>query len=89
MAIIGLSSINGGDITTMSNSAGVIAPRSSGWAMSNIRFYNFASYMNVFTTCSHCVNDLLFTNAAHEYIVSGVSYTNISGKYLNLNAMRR
>lgn len=87
--MIGLSSINGRHITTMNNASDVIAPRSSEWAMSNIRYYNYASYMNVFTTCYHCDNDLLFTNAAHEYIVSGVSYTNISGKYLNLNAMRR
>jgi hypothetical protein len=89
MAIIGLSTINGGDISTMNNSAGVIAPRSSNWGMSDIRFYNFAPYMNIFTTCSYCDNDLLFTNGAHEYIVSGVTYTNVSSRYLNLNGMRR
>lgn len=73
----------------MNNSAGVIAPRTSGWGMSNIRFYNFAAYMHVFQACSYCDTDLLFTNVANEYLVSGVSYTNISGKYLLLNGIKR
>lgn len=88
-AIIGLSQNNGGNITTMNNSAGVIAPRTSGWAMSNVRFYNFASYMNIFQACSHCNEDLLFTNGAHEYLVSGVTYSNISGSYVKMNGLRR
>jgi hypothetical protein len=49
----------------MNNSAGVIGPRTTGWKMSNIRFYNFATFMNVLQTCALCVDPLLFTNIAN------------------------
>jgi hypothetical protein len=73
----------------LNNSAGVIAPRTVGWEMTNVRFYNFAPFMNVFQTCAKCDQPLLYTNVAHEYLVSGVSYTNISSSYLKFNGMKR
>ena len=84
MAIIGVSNGNPPDSasTALSGAAGVIAPRTSGWKMSNIRFHNFLSSMVILKTCSMCDNALLFTNTAHEYFVEDITYDNVSSPYL-------
>lgn len=44
MAIIGISQGNApADPSILSNTRAVIGPRTSGWKMSNIRFYNYPS----------------------------------------------
>ncbi len=48
MAIIGLTQTNQpASLALFNNSRGVISPRSSGWKMSNIRFYKFSNTMTV------------------------------------------
>ena len=74
---------------TMASARGVIAPRTSGWRMSNIRFHNFPSVMTVFETCSMCSSSLLFTNTGQEYEVEGISYNNVSGPYVEFVSLKR
>mgnify|MGYP007068600096 CR=1 FL=1 len=63
MAIIGLTNGNANSTTALYQKArGAIGPRTSGWKMSKIDFYNMPSYMTVLETCSNCDNLLLYTN---------------------------
>lgn len=87
-AIIGASQ-SIADIADIAAASGVIAPRTSGWKMTNIRYYNFPSTTACLETCSKCDNIKLYTNTAQEYFVDTISFTNVTGKYLTMNGQKR
>ena len=57
--------------------------------MTDINFHNFPVGTTVMQTCSMCDNSLLFTNNVNEYFVSGITFTNVTGKYLKLNGYHK
>ena len=66
IAIIGATSNNTTpDLTLINTARGVIAPRTNGFKLSNIRFINFISGTYVLETCAQCDQLLLYTNSAH------------------------
>ena len=79
--VVGESTMNPPD-STLTGSAGVIGPRTSGIKLSNVRFYNFRAGNTILKTCSKCDSVLLFTNGANEYFVEDITFGNISGSYL-------
>lgn len=87
-AIIGASQ-SIADIVAVGAVSGVIAPRTSGWKMTNIRFYNFPATTVCLKTCSKCDSITLYTNTAQEYFVDTISFTNVTGKYLAMNGQKR
>ena len=89
-AIIGVTQNNAPtDLSVFNGARGVIGPRTSGWKMSYVRFYNFPVGTTVMQTCSKCDNILLYTNAAQEYLVDNIIMTNVSGNYLFMNGHKR
>lgn len=53
------------DVVDLRTTSGVIGPRTYGWGMSGVNFYNFGPQTTILQTCSHCDNDLLATNTAN------------------------
>lgn len=87
-AIIGITQYNNFPIL-LNSSKGIIAPRTSNWKMSNIRFHNFAANQTTFQTCSKCDNIKLYSNTAQEYLVQNISYSNVNGSYLYMGVQKR
>ena len=75
---------------TIEGSSGVIGPRTSGWKINNIEFYNFPENTSVLQTCSHCDHTKLYTNVANEYLIENLTLTNITASQaIFWNGMRR
>jgi hypothetical protein len=72
-----------------SNFVGVYAPKSDGWRMSGIEFYNFPSNMVALQTCHSCNSPSSFVNTGKIYHVNNITYHNMSGKYLIMNGLKR
>ncbi len=54
--MIGLSENSGPSLYLYNSTKGVITPRTDGFNIKNIKFYNFISYKNMASigSCSHC-----------------------------------
>ena len=90
MAIIGRSRTHPpSDPSQLDKASGVITPRTSGWEMEDIRFYNFDGDMVITETCSKCDIVYLFTNTAQTYEVQKIEYHNITSKKLLMNGLQR
>ena len=88
MTVIGLTASN--DEPSQVNGAyGVITPRTSKWKMSDIRFHNYPVGTTVIYTCSQCDFYRVFTNTANEILADGITFTNISGKYLFMQGHKK
>ena len=83
MTVVGVTAGNA-EAAQVAGAFGVVMPRSSGWKMSDVDFFNFPAGTTVMQTCSKCDNPLLFTNNVNEYFMDGLTFTNISGKYLKM-----
>ena len=75
------SSINSGSV-------GIKTPKSDGWNMVDMKFYNFKSNMLILATCSGC-SPTGFINTPKEFTVENTYYHNISGSYLSLGGLQR
>ena len=90
-AIIGMSVNNAAIDTTnyTNNMSGAITGRSGVTKISNIRFYNFPAGSLLFQTCRLCDDVLKYTNVGTEVIVSGLTFTNVTGKMLFMIGLKR
>lgn len=84
-AIVGVSTTNPqADLSYYNGNKGVIAPRTSGFKLSNTHFYNFPANTTLFETCSGCSNANIGSNSVNEYLIETINFSNISGRYVSL-----
>jgi hypothetical protein len=87
--IIGQTLSNGLPDASLSGTFGIITPRTDGFKVSGVRFYNFPTTMTVFQSCSVCNNGDLVVTSGKASFFEGISYTNVLGKYIQWNGPRR
>lgn len=63
-------------------SRGVIASRTDGLKVKDIRFYNFGATMTPLQSCSECYHFKLWVTGGKTTYFSNISYNNIQGKYI-------
>jgi hypothetical protein len=87
--IIGQTVSNGLPDANLSNTYGIITPRSDGFMVSGMKFYNFPATMTVFQSCSECDNEMLSVTSGRASFFQGISYSNVLGNYIKWNGPRR
>jgi len=89
--IIGMSTTNAHSDTTnyTKGMAGAITGRSGSFNLSNVRFYSYPAGSYVLKTCRHCDDPLKYTNLGTDVYLKQLTFTNISGRYLQMIGTKR